>query len=472
MGVGEAETIDHAGGSGNASWWMRLVSSLKTSPQGDAFSLIRLVLIPIAVVAILTAIIRISGVDLKLERAIYFAGEQSWSLGDNSFWKFLYKFGSIPALMVVVGSVVGLIVSSYKLAWREWRRVFVFNILLFALGPGVIANGLLKEYWGRPRPREVKELGGRSQFDPVLTIDKSSEGKSFPSGHATVGFYFVGCFFLLRRHRRELASMAMQAAIALGAMIGIARMAQGGHFLSDVLWAFAVCYFSALVLYYGLSLHKGLCREGAKTRKMPIWQRVSLILIGMGAIAAVTLATPYRSTRDFYLLKETSKSNPIHLVLKFTEGAHVLIQGEQFRITGEAYGHGVPTSKISAALWEGMRGENALVVYGERISGWFSEVNEQLKLSVPWERIVSLEIEAGTANLSFNVAELASEMPLHLKNGEGELLFKLNGQKFFIDGRDSLEIEGRAKLEESLGVEGVVVLKIEDEFVGRILIED
>jgi membrane-associated PAP2 superfamily phosphatase len=39
-------------------------------------------------------------------------------------------------------------------------------------------------------------------------------------------------------------------------MMGYARMAQGAHFLSDIVWALGVVYLSALAVFYALGLHR------------------------------------------------------------------------------------------------------------------------------------------------------------------------------------------------------------------------
>ena len=472
MGKNQADLIGVEADRSIHSFWRGFLASLKSAPVGDAFSFSRLILIPLGLVAILTFLIRITGFDLALQKWIYSAGQQTWDLGKIPFWRFLYEFGAIPALITVVASVIGIFVGAYRESWRQWRRVFVFSVLLFALGPGVITNGILKEYWGRPRPREVQGLGGRNQFEPVLTFDKTSQGKSFPSGHATMGFYFVGGFFLLRRYRRRLAAAVMLGAIAFGGLVGIARMAQGGHFLSDVIWSFVVCYFSALALYYALGLHKGLHHREAKKRSIPIWQRILMALIGLGAIIAVTLATPYRATRNLYLLEEASKTLPLHFVATLTVGEHVVTDGVKFKISGEAYGHGVPTSSIAGVFREGKQQKDALVVYKERISGWFSEVNEQLKFEIPWNELASIKFETGEALVRFEIGSVPDELPIQIVSGEGDLTFVLQGRSIFIAANEGIQIEGGENLKRQSAGGGGVRLMVEDDFSGRILIED
>ena len=51
--------------------------------------------------------------------------------------------------------------------------------------------------------------------------------------------------------------LALLAGACYGALMGVARMAQGGHFPSDVLWAGGVVYLVGLSLYYLLRLDLG-----------------------------------------------------------------------------------------------------------------------------------------------------------------------------------------------------------------------
>jgi membrane-associated PAP2 superfamily phosphatase len=43
--------------------------------------------------------------------------------------------------------------------------------------------------------------------------------------------------------------------IGYGAFIGLVRMIQGAHFLSDILWSLGFVYLSALALFYAMRLH-------------------------------------------------------------------------------------------------------------------------------------------------------------------------------------------------------------------------
>ncbi len=116
------------------------------------------------------------------------------------------------------------------------RSAVIYLLAVFLLGPALIVNGVLKEDWGRARPAQVREFGGDKRFTPPLLIaDQCTHNCSFVSGEASLGFAFVAFgFAAVTPWRRRLG---IAAGLALGSAFGLLRMAQGGHFLSDVYFA-------------------------------------------------------------------------------------------------------------------------------------------------------------------------------------------------------------------------------------------
>ncbi|MGA2089317.1 MAG: phosphatase PAP2 family protein [Stellaceae bacterium] len=113
------------------------------------------------------------------------------------------------------------------------RRAGIFLLLALALGPGLTVNTLLKDHWGRPRPAQITEFRGNAHF--VRAWEPSGQCRSncsFPAGDPSVGFVLVAAAFLLPGKRQRCIAMA--GAVGLGAALGLMRIAQGGHFLSDV----------------------------------------------------------------------------------------------------------------------------------------------------------------------------------------------------------------------------------------------
>jgi membrane-associated PAP2 superfamily phosphatase len=81
-------------------------------------------------------------------------------------------------------------------------------------------------------------------------------GGSFASGHAAMGFYLLVPYFLLRRRAPARAAALLVVGLAFGTLVGLARMVQGAHFPSDVLWALGFVYLTALALFYALRLER------------------------------------------------------------------------------------------------------------------------------------------------------------------------------------------------------------------------
>ena len=131
-------------------------------------------------------------------------------------------------------------------------RIWGFGLLALALGPGALVNLILKDHWGRARPRMVAEFGGDAAFTPVLQItDQCARNCSFVSGEVAMTATLSMIAWLLLSAR--LAGRARAAfAFALAALIigsGFLRIAGGGHFLSDALFAALLAALLTLVLW-------------------------------------------------------------------------------------------------------------------------------------------------------------------------------------------------------------------------------
>jgi len=119
----------------------------------------------------------------------------------------------------------------------RWRRRATSLALVSALGSWLLVNAVLKEHWGRARPRDVVELVATAphHFSRALAVaDQCVHNCSFTSGHAASGFVImaVGLMGSVATRRRWLA-----IGLALGALAGAGRVVQGAHFLSDTLFA-------------------------------------------------------------------------------------------------------------------------------------------------------------------------------------------------------------------------------------------
>jgi membrane-associated PAP2 superfamily phosphatase len=116
----------------------------------------------------------------------------------------------------------------------QWRRAAALHLVLL-LGLGLVVHAVFKERWGRPRPYEVQAFAGTHTYVPALRPGGTCQRNcSFVSGHAATGFALVslGMFSARARRRRWFG-----VALCSGLLIGAGRVLQGGHFISDVLFA-------------------------------------------------------------------------------------------------------------------------------------------------------------------------------------------------------------------------------------------
>jgi lipid A 4'-phosphatase len=131
-----------------------------------------------------------------------------------------------------------------RASWARWRRQIAFLAVALALGPG-LAVTLLKDHWGRARPSQVLEPGPETRFTPpLLPAAECSRNCAFVSGHAAMGFYLTAVGLAFPRHRRAW----LAAGLAAGTAIGVLRLAQGAHFLSDIVFAGILTWFIALAV--------------------------------------------------------------------------------------------------------------------------------------------------------------------------------------------------------------------------------
>ena len=111
--------------------------------------------------------------------------------------------------------------------------VFLYGALL--AGPWLLVNVVLKEHSNRPRPNQIIEHSGKSEFRPWYRFDGACQTNcSFVSGEVSTSAWLAAPASLLPPPWNV---PAIAGAIAFAAATGALRMAFGGHFLSDVIFA-------------------------------------------------------------------------------------------------------------------------------------------------------------------------------------------------------------------------------------------
>ncbi|HHB76481.1 MAG TPA: phosphatase PAP2 family protein [Desulfobulbus sp.] len=195
----------------------------------------------------LSLLIFMSNADLRIARMAVEANNQ-WPGLYHQPWLFLYKAAPVPGILLAIGAFVVLCAGFIYSSLKKYRRQSVFPILLLALGPGLLVNVILKDHLGRPRPQELVEFGGRQHFVQFWQPGPAGRNSSFPCGHASIAFFLMAPWFIYRRRRRSLALCFLWLRLSFGLLVGVTRIMQGGHFLSDVLWAGGLVYITGELL--------------------------------------------------------------------------------------------------------------------------------------------------------------------------------------------------------------------------------
>jgi lipid A 4'-phosphatase len=185
-----------------------------------------------------------------LVSARFYSAQSGFFHGDAPLTLALYKWtphiGRALIVLLVMYALLARLLSRWfasrgksDLALRSkgpWRHAAIVALCCMLLGPGLLIEGVLKNSMGRPRPIQIEQFGGDQVYLGAWTPGHDPEHhRSFVSSHAAAGFALlslgVTCGPVWRRRWLFIG-------IATGSMVGMGRMLQGGHFLSDIVFAF------------------------------------------------------------------------------------------------------------------------------------------------------------------------------------------------------------------------------------------
>lgn len=297
--------------------------------------------------------------DMVILSTFHHAGmERPWPHEFDFIWSVLYHVGTWPALITALTGLGIVVASLYKARLVRWRRHAALIFLTLVLGPGLFVNTIFKDHWGRPRPRQVTEFGGTMTYRCFYEQGVPGRGKSFPCGHSSMGYYFAVFYFLLRRRHMKLAMAVLAGSLAYGTLIGMARMAAGAHFASDVLWSAVFPIAVAWLLYYVILRIPQSEDVLAGTVPPPSsrfrWMGWFALPLAGAAIVAVMVATPAHTELNYHMAIP-EKSNvivrvncnlvPVHTNTSVTANSDIIVKGE-------VSGFGWPWSRIRhSACW-------------------------------------------------------------------------------------------------------------------------
>jgi membrane-associated PAP2 superfamily phosphatase len=175
--------------------------------------------------------------DLEIARLFYDPAAKNFPLGASSGLRYLREAAVWLLVLLIAPSVIALLVKLVVPRAKPWMSAHaaIFLIVTLALAPGLLVNVLLKNHWDRPRPVAVTEFGGSERFVPWWDPrGQCRKNCSFVSGETSSAFWTLAPAALAPAPWRFLA---YASAIAFGVGMGVVRMAMGGHFFTDVVFA-------------------------------------------------------------------------------------------------------------------------------------------------------------------------------------------------------------------------------------------
>ena len=193
---------------------------------------------------------------------LFYADSGNFPANEMLLVKAIYHGTPWAGRLLFASSILILILAVLKpskVSRRHWRRASAV-VAVVVLGIGLLVHTVLKDGMGRPRPRDVQAFAGPAAFVPVFVPSQFCHTNcSFVSGHAAVGFALMSLgMFAIRRKRQ----FWLLTGLAVGGFIGLARIAQGGHFLSDIVFSLIAIWSSHLLIravwlrFRGWQIHK------------------------------------------------------------------------------------------------------------------------------------------------------------------------------------------------------------------------
>ena len=166
----------------------------------------------------------------------------------RSFLKDLMVFISVFSLLLIVAGI--LLKKKVFFFKRRTKLILLGFIVGPVIGCGLIANFYFKDNWGRARPINIQEFGGDKIYTKPFTIsDQCKKNCSWIGGEASAAFSFITGTIILKNPIYLLINLIF------GIVVSLCRIAMGGHFLSDNIFAMIFMIYLAILYKYFVFLY-------------------------------------------------------------------------------------------------------------------------------------------------------------------------------------------------------------------------
>lgn len=226
-----------------------LADTAAGTPPLARFLLLHTLLVPGAF-ALAAAVAQFGGLDQQVAGAFFDPAAGTFPARASMPLEVLgHRFAKSAVLLLWFTLLAAALASSLLRAPPgRYRAVLWATAGAMALGPAIVVA--LKGLNSHPCPWSLRAYGGLARFASDWFVPAAEAGHCFPSGHAAAGFSLVALSFAgLVLGRARLARAGLLVAIAAGVLFSVVRMAQGAHFLSHNLWAAAIDWLAAAMVF-------------------------------------------------------------------------------------------------------------------------------------------------------------------------------------------------------------------------------
>jgi membrane-associated PAP2 superfamily phosphatase len=219
--------------------------------SGYARAPARWLLIPAILAIALVLLGETTDLDRTITRFFFDTHAREFPLRLNFWFDVVLHHWAKYTVMTVAAMIIGGLALSFILPPLDaHRRVLTFLALALCLAP--LSVTIAKASSARHCPWDVIEFGGKVPYERLFEANSAGvkPGRCFPAGHASTGFALMAFYFAAYSRRADSAARwCLLGGVAAGVALGLARVAQGAHFATHVLWAGLLCWIVMVVLY-------------------------------------------------------------------------------------------------------------------------------------------------------------------------------------------------------------------------------
>ena len=317
--------------------------------------------------------------------AQFFSIENGWFLADSFPWNWLYDYGEAPGIIFSIVSFFLWTFYRTKSGWSKLRPYLLICAITPFIASLLLVNVVFKDHTGRPRPREIVQFNGNWEYKPVLEIGIPGRGHSFPCGHCSIAFTLTSGIVFWRLSRK-FALSSLSLGLAYGLLMSLARIVQGGHFLSDALWSLGVVWLTLLALYYFIF-------QPPRTENKPVsafskkqkWKITAVTITVLVFLAIfVWMRRPfYKDHSDSFTVSNKIEQIKIHFPEEWKLKKPVFEQRDKGLYLLEIQGFAPPQTTHYLNFTSATEGTNLTLEFKENVVGYQREFKQILTLRFP-----------------------------------------------------------------------------------------